>query len=118
MSTRLELLGPQGSQEPYVITFSRNCGTLLKEIVACMTLYKSTTTWTIGILMKMNFVFNESNDLRRYVLALNNKDDNSIEFIKESFIKIGNCLFPDLIKLVSIETNVKLNKEFSKSKEV
>lgn len=74
--------------------------------------------------MEMNFVFNESNDPRRYVLALNNKGDNAIKFIEKLFIRIGNDLFSNLankgknvFKSANIKTNVKLNEEFIKLKE-
>ena len=124
MGICLEPLGLQGSQGPYLMAISRNRGASLKDIAACMMVDKSITTRTVRTLIKMGFVSNESDDLRRYSLALTDKGEEAIKSIEASFIEIWDDLFSDLtdeeknaFRSASIKINAKLNEEFSESKE-
>lgn len=124
MGICLEPLGLQGSQGPYLMAIYRNSGASLKDIATYMMVDKSITTRTVGVLMEMGFVSNESNDLRRYNLVLTKKGEDAIRHIEASFVKIRNDLFSglteeekDAFKSASIKINAKLNEEFSESKE-
>lgn len=124
MGIYLEPLGLQGSQGPYLITISRNRGASLKDIAARMMVDKSITTRTVGTLIEMGFVYNESKDIRRYSLALTDKGEDAIKLIEAAFIEIRDDLFSDLtdeeknvFRSASVKINAKLNEEFSESKE-
>jgi DNA-binding MarR family transcriptional regulator len=124
MGICLEPLGLQGSQGPYLMAIHRNPGASLKDIATYMMIDKSITTRTVRTLMKTGFVSNESNELRRYSLALTKKGEDAIESIEAAFTEIQNNLISDLtdeeknaFRSASIKINAKLNEEFSESKE-
>lgn len=96
MTARLESLGLQGSQGPYLLAIARNPGASLKEIAAHLMVDKSITTRTVGTLIDMGLVRNESADARRYSLVLTREGDNAVERIEETFSEIWDALLCDL----------------------
>lgn len=96
MTARLESLGLHGSQGPYLLAIARNPGASLKEIAAHLMVDKSITTRTVGTLIDMGLVRNESADARRYSLVLTGEGDNAVERIEETFSEIWDALLCDL----------------------
>ena len=96
MTIRLESLGLQGSQGPYLLAIARDPGASMKEIAAHLMVDKSITTRTVGTLIDMGLVRNESGNTRRYSLMLTEEGKNAVEKIEETFSEIWGSLLCDL----------------------
>lgn len=118
MTSRLESLGLQGSQGPYLLAIARDPGASMKEIAAHLMVDKSITTRTVGTLIDTGFVFNDSEDARRYSLVLTEEGESAVARIEETFSEIWDNLLSDLteeeqraLESAFAKINAKLNEE-------
>ena len=96
LTSKIEPLGLQGSQGPYLMTIAEVPGSSMKEVSAYLMVDKSITTRTIGALIDAGFVSNNSEDARRYSLVLTDKGRDAVKVIKETSNRIWEELLSDL----------------------
>lgn len=122
MSLRLEHLGIQGAQAPYLMAVSRNPGATLKDIATDMMVDKAIITRTVGMLTEAGLVANESDQPRQYSLSLTEEGTRAAEQIRRSFREIRDELLSDLtdeelkaFKSACAKIGIRLNREFGES---
>lgn len=96
LTSKIEPLGLQGSQGPYLMTIAEVPGSSMKEVSAYLMVDKSITTRTIGALIDAGFVLNNSEDARRYSLVLTDKGKDAVKVIKDTSNRIWEELLSDL----------------------
>ncbi len=96
LTSKIEPLGLQGSQGPYLMTIAEVPGSSMKEVSAYLMVDKSITTRTIGALIDAGFVSNNSEDARRYSLVLTDKGKDAVKVIKDTSNRIWEELLSDL----------------------
>lgn len=118
LTSKIEPLGLQGSQGPYLMTIAEVPGSSMKEVSAYLMVDKSITTRTIGALIDAGFVSNNSEDARRYSLVLTDKGKDAVKVIKDTSNRIWEELLSDLteeemtvFKSAVDKINAKFNEE-------
>lgn len=118
LTLSLEPLGLQGSQAQYMLAVSRNPGASMKKVAEYLMVDKSITTRTVGVLIDLGLVRNDSDNVRQYSLILTEEGMRVVSIIEKSLEDIWKDLVSDLteqeweiFKSVTIKLNTKMKEE-------
>ncbi len=119
MTPRLEHLGIQGSQSPYLLAIALNPGASLKDIAADMMADKAIVTRTVGALVEAGLAVNRSGHQRQYSLFLTDEGERAAETVRGSLREIWDELLSDLtdeerkvFRSACAKVTARLNREF------
>ena len=118
LTLSLEPLGLQGSQAQYIMAVSRNPGASMKKVTEYLMVDKSITTRTVGALIHLGLVRNDSENTRQYHLMLTKEGERIVRIIEKALEDIWKDLVSDLtqeelniFKSVCIKLNTKMKEE-------